>query len=105
MGAAVTVILMKEREVVRAFEEADATSPDTACSPAALGIDPHGVGCRRLRERAIVRESGAGTDLFYLDLDAWEATRRSRRRLMVVMLILIAAGVVVALTVVGQSYQ
>jgi hypothetical protein len=91
MGAAVAVILMKERQVVEAFERAGATTAATGRSPTDLGVHPAGVGWRRLRERAIVRESSPGTGLYYLDLDVWQATRRTRRRLLAIMLIIVLA--------------
>ena len=76
MGAAAAVILMKERQVVETFERAGATAVGTARSPTELGVDPDGVGWRRLRERAIVREARPDTGLYYLDVEVWQATRR-----------------------------
>ncbi len=58
MGAAVlAVIVMRERRVVDAFERAGATSPDRAIAADDLNVDESGVGLRRLRQRAIVREA------------------------------------------------
>ena len=87
MGAAAAVILMKERQVVEAFERAGATAARAGRSPSELGIDPSGVGWRRLRERAIVREASPGTELYYLDVEVWQATRRTRRRVIAVVVI------------------
>jgi hypothetical protein len=98
MGAAVAVILMKERQIVEAFERAGATAASAGRSPAELGVDPSGVGWRRLRERAIVREASPGTELYYLDLEVWQATRRARRRVLAVVLIVMLAFLAVVVT-------
>ena len=89
MGGAVAVILIKERHVVEAFERAGATSPAQAVSAADLHVDERGIGWRRLRDRAIVREARPG--LYYLDIDVWQATRRTRHRVMAVLLFVILA--------------
>lgn len=80
MGAAAAVILMKERRIVEAFERAGATSPASARTPDDLGVDPHGIGWRRLRDHAVVREAIPGADRYYVDVDVWQALRRMRRR-------------------------
>jgi hypothetical protein len=98
MGAAVAVILMKERQMVEAFERAGATTPTAGRSPTELDVDPNGVGWRRLRERAIVREAGAGTGLYYLDVEVWQATRRTRRRVLAVVFIVMLALLAVLVT-------
>ena len=91
MGAAAAVILMKERQVVEAFERAGATAPSAGRSPTDLGVDPNGVGWRRLRRHAIVREASPGTELYYLDVEVWQATRRTRRRVLAVVLFVMLA--------------
>jgi hypothetical protein len=79
MGAAIVAIVMKrERETAEAFERAGATSPERARSLDEIGIAPHGIGWRRLTERAIVREAAPAT--YYLDLPSWAAARRMRRK-------------------------
>jgi hypothetical protein len=98
MGAAVAVILMKERQLVEAFERAGATAASAGRSPAELDVDPDGVGWRRLRERAIVREASPGTGLYYLDVEVWQATRRTRRRVLAVVLIVMLALLAVVVT-------
>jgi hypothetical protein len=98
MGAAAAVILMKERQVVEAFERAGATTARAGRSPTELAVDPDGIGWRRLRERAIVREASPGTGLYYLDVEVWQATRRTRRRVLAVVLIVMLALLVVLVT-------
>jgi hypothetical protein len=88
MGAAATVIMLKERQVVDAFMRAGATSAATAAYPSDIAVDLGGVGGRRLVERAVLREAGDGR--YYLDLLSWEALRRQRRRVLFVILLLIA---------------
>ena len=97
MGAAMTIILIKERQVVDAFMRAGATSATTAVHPGNLSVDLGGVGGRGLVRRAILREADDGR--YYLDLLSWEALRRHRRRVLFVILLLIALG---ALILAGQ---
>ncbi len=98
MGAAAAAILIKERHIVEAFERAGATSPERARIPEEITVGQHGVGWRRLRSRAVVRESPADSGLFYVDLEVWRALRRLRRRLILaVLLIAIALAVLMAL--------
>ena len=97
MGAAVTIMLMKERQVVDAFIRAGATSATTAVHPDDLSVDLGGVGGRRLVRGAVLREAGDGR--YYLDLLGWEALRRHRRRVLFVILLLIALA---ALVLAGQ---
>ena len=97
MGAAVTIILMKERQVVDAFLRAGATSATTAVDPSDLAVDLADVGPRRLVRGAVLRDAGDGR--FYLDLLSWEAVRRHRRRVLFAILLLIALG---ALVLAGQ---
>ena len=88
MGAAVTIMLIKERQIVEAFMRAGATSESSAAYPGDIAVDLGGVGGRRLLKRAIIREAGEGR--YYLDLLGWDALRRHRRRVLFVVLLLIA---------------
>jgi hypothetical protein len=90
MGAAVAVILMKERQVVDAFTRAGATSAEHAVDPSDLAVDMTGVAARRLVEHAALRDAGAGR--FYLDVLTWEALRRQRRRILFVILLVMVLG-------------
>jgi hypothetical protein len=87
MGAAVAVLLAKERHIVTAFERVGAVTPERAHTPEDVGVDAQRLAWRRLRERAIVRDAGDGR--YYLDVEVWEANRRLRRRMMLVFLALI----------------
>ena len=89
MGAAVVVILLRERQVVEAFERAGATSPDRATDPATIGVEQRGIGWRRLRDHAVVRETSPGSGRYYLDVEVWQALHRMRRRLVGVVLALV----------------
>lgn len=97
MGAAAAVVLIKERHVVEAFERAGAVAPERAMLPSDIGVGTHGIGWRRLRERAVVREARDGSGLFYLDLEVWRAQRRMRQRMLFLVL-------VIAATVMLSSY-
>ena len=97
MGTAVTIMLIKERQVADAFMRAGATSATTAVHPDELSVDVGGVGGRRLVRGAVLREAGDGC--YYLDVLSWEALRRHRRRVLFAILLLIALG---ALVLAGQ---
>lgn len=103
MGAAAAVILMRERRVVEAFERAGATSPDRAIPPSDVNVDESGIGWRRLRERAIVREAAPGR--FYLDVEVWQANRRMRHRIAFVMAVLLLAALVFGVLGTRSSFQ
>jgi hypothetical protein len=79
MGAAIIALAMrKEHEVADAFQRAGATSAEHARPLDEVGIEPHGIGWRRLTERAIVRETDPGR--YYLDLPSWTASTHMRRK-------------------------
>jgi hypothetical protein len=89
MGVAVAaIVMMKERQIVEAFERAGATTPGSARPFDTLDVEVHGVGMRRLRDRAVIREAAPGH--FYLDAEVWQAVRRQRHRLAMVIILLIA---------------
>ena len=96
MGAAVTVILIKERHIVDAFVRAGATRPEHAVLPSDIGVDIDGVGGHRLVKRAVLREADAGR--YYLDAPSWEALRGQRRRILFALLLAIAIGALVFAT-------
>ena len=88
MGAsgAVAVILIKEKEIVSAFREAGATSPASAVSTESIGVHER-IAFYKLRQRAVLREAGAG--LYYVDEPSWEALRGQRWRIALLLAILI----------------
>ena len=89
MGAAlVAIIARKERELVSLFTREGATSPVAAKTLQELNIDDHGIVMRRLRSRAVVRESGGR---YYVDLESWEALRRMRQRMALVLAVVALA--------------
>ncbi len=93
MGAAVAVLLIKERHIVEAMERVGAVSPATARSIddlQALGVDDRGVPWHALKSRVVVRQASEGH--YYLDKEVWQASRRRRLRI----LIFVLAVVVVA---------
>jgi len=94
MGAAAAAVLIKERHIVDAFIRAGAVSAERARLPEDVGADVGGLGWRRLRNRAVVREATPGAGLYYVDVEVWEATRRRRRQVLIAIFILLIAGVV-----------
>jgi len=99
MGAAVAVMLAKERHIVAAFEQLGAVTPDRARTPDEVGVDQR-LAWRRLREREIVRDAGDGR--YYLDVDVWRATRRLRRRMAVVLLTIVLLALIVSIVLTQQ---
>jgi len=97
MGAAVTIMLIKERQIVEAFMRAGATSAASAVHPSDIAVDVTNIGGRGLIRRAVIREADEGR--YYLDLPGWEALRGHRRRVLFVVLLLIA---LLALFLAGQ---
>lgn len=97
MGAvAVAVIVAKEREIVEAFRDVGATSPERGVTLDQVGVDER-IGFRRLRQHAVIREASPGR--YYLDEEVWTAVRATRRRVALVLLAigaLLAAGGVAA---------
>ena len=84
MGAtAVAVMVRHEKDIVKAFEEAGATSAAGAKPLGALGLEEsrHFV---RLRQREVLRPGPPGT--WYLDREAWTARQLQRRRIAIVLL-------------------
>lgn len=81
-SAAAAIIIKRERDLVDHFRRAGATSPQTAQSPAALGVETR-LAWDILERGAIIRPGPSGT--FYLDEPSWEAMGRRRRRLAIVV--------------------
>lgn len=89
-------ILRKERRVVEHFRQVGAVSPSRAVSLEELH-ERHGLGLRRLRTRAVIREAQPGR--FYLDEEVWHALGRTRRRVSIAVLALIVLLIVTVLAV------
>ena len=87
MGTAAAVVMLKERQVVDAFRRAGAIAPDHAVALDTLGLH-EGLGWRRLHNRAVIREAGAGSGRYYLDEEVWDAVRRTRGRRVAVILVI-----------------
>ena len=102
MGAAAAAIIIKrEKDLVEHFRRARATTPQTAQSPDALGVEDDNFIWRRLVSSAVIR---AGTDgAYYLDEPSWEAMGRRRRRVAVVMMV-VAVVIAVSVYIAGMSF-
>ena len=89
MGAtAAAIIIRRERELVDHFRRAGATSPQTAQTPSALGVEQR-FAWERLIDGAVIRTGASGT--FYLDEPSWQALGRRRRTVAVGIAILVAS--------------
>ena len=93
MGAAVVAAAMRrrEQEVIDDFRAAGATSPERAQSYTAIGLGDS-LALKRLRNRAVIRESSPG--VFYFDEEVWEAVRRTRLRMLTVVIAILGVVVV-----------
>lgn len=91
MGAAVVIIVRKQREIVEVFEGARATAPELARYPDELGIDESHI-FRGLVRRAVLRPVGDGR--YYVDEPSWVAMNDRRRRLTAVTAVAVLALVV-----------
>jgi len=89
MGAAVAVMLMKERHIVEAYRRAGATTADKAIAPEDINVGAHGAAWSVLHNRAIMRSAGDGR--YYLDELSWEASRRLRQQRLLIVVVLVAA--------------
>ena len=98
-SAAAAIVIKRERDLVEHFRAAGATSPQTAQSPGALGVDFNNMVWRILVNGAVIREGTAGGGAYYLDEPSWEALGRRRRRLALVIVVgTIALGLIVYFT-------
>jgi hypothetical protein len=97
MGAAAAAIIIKrEKDLVEHFRRAGATTPQTAQSPDALGVEDDNFIWRTLVKSAVIRAGTSGD--YYLDEPSWEAMGRRRRRLAVIMVVAaVALGVLLFL--------
>jgi hypothetical protein len=94
MGAvAAAIIIRREKDLVAHFRTAGSMSAASAQTLSALRIED-GMILRRLRKRAVIRESAPGT--FYLDEPSWLAIRGIRRRMVTVMLLVVLAFAIAA---------
>ena len=89
-------ILRKEKRVVEHFRQVGAVSASRAVRLEDLQ-ERHGLGLRRLRKRAVIREAAAGR--FYLDEEVWHALGRTRRRVSIAVLALILLLIIAVLAV------
>ncbi len=70
------VMLHKQRTLVRAFEQAGATSADRACTAEELELQP-GMAWYRLVAHAVLRCPAESR--YFLDTANWQRLRRRRR--------------------------
>jgi hypothetical protein len=99
MGAAVAVMVRREKELVEVFLRAGAVSTARAKTLGDLQVeDDHTFA--RLKDRAILREGAPG--FWYVDEQGWNARGRMRRRFSIVIVTL-AAIVIVGILLTGRT--
>ncbi len=91
MGAAVVIIVRKQKEIVEVFEGARATTAELARYPDELGIDESHI-FRGLVRRAVLRPTGDGR--YFLDVPSWVAMKDQRRRVAMVTALAVLALVI-----------
>jgi hypothetical protein len=91
MGAAVAIVVRKQREIAEVFEGARATSLELARYPDELGIDESHI-FHGLVRRAVLRPAGDGR--YYLDEPSWVAMNDRRRRVAGIMLVAVLALII-----------
>ncbi len=77
-----TVMMHRQRTIVRAFEQAAATSAATARTAEQLGLKT-GMAWYQLVSRAVLRCPGEGR--YFLDMANWQRLRQRRRRVMLAL--------------------
>ena len=92
MGAAVAVIVAKEKQIVNAFRRAGALEPGSSVSPISIGVTDR-IAFRSLQRREVLREANPGT--FYLDEQSWGDLRGMRRRIGLALLLAVLLGALV----------
>ena len=81
-SAAAAIIIRREKDLIEHFRRAGATSPQTAQSPATLGVEENFIW-RQLVDAAVIRTGASGA--YYFDELSWEAIGRRRRRVAIVV--------------------
>ncbi len=71
-----SVIMHRQRVIVRAFEQAGATSPAVTRSAEQLGLKPR-MAWQQLVAQGVLRCPGEGR--YFLDVPNWQRLRRRRR--------------------------
>jgi hypothetical protein len=96
MGAAVAVIMRKQRDIVYVFQGARALTPETARDPNELGVEQDMI-FRGLVGRAVLREAGKGR--YYFDEPSWRALSSMRHRVAFIIGIIVVVLFVVGLVI------
>ena len=84
--AAAAIMVRKQRELVELFTREGATSAVAAKTLGELNIHHESRAMRQLEGHAVIRQS-AGR--YYVDLESWQALRRTRHRMAFVMIALV----------------
>ena len=84
------IMAYRQRAIVRAFEQAAATTVAMACRPEQLNLKP-GMAWHQLVAHAVLRCPGEGR--YFLDAANWRRLRQRRRR----MALTVVIGVLVLL--------
>ena len=89
-----TVMMHKQRSIVRAFERAAVTSAATARTAEQMGLRT-GLAWHHLVGHAILRCPGEGR--YFLDVANWQRLRRRRRHVALVVIVALLVGLALVL--------
>ena len=89
-----SVMMHKQRVIVRAFERGAVTSVATARTAEQMGLKP-GMAWHHLVGQAVLRCPGEGR--YFLDVANWQRLRRRRRHLALVVIAALLVGLALVL--------
>jgi hypothetical protein len=89
-----SVMIHKQRVIVRAFEHGAVTSVATARTAEQMGLK-HGMAWHQLVAHAVLRCPGEGR--YFLDVGNWQRLRRRRRHLAFMVISALLAGLTLVL--------
>jgi hypothetical protein len=76
--AAIAIMRKRERDIRRAFQQAGALDPASACHLDEIGVEENRA-FSRLKSRDVIRESSPGA--FHFDEEKWQSVRSTRLKL------------------------
>lgn len=89
-----SVMMLRQRAIVRAFEQGAVTSSATARTAEQMGLKP-GMAWHHLVGHAVLRCPGEGR--YFLDVANWQRLRRRRRHLALMVIVALLIGVTLVL--------
>src|SRR4051812_2487395 len=92
--SAAAIVVKKQKDIVRAYERAQATDVSRAMAPESIDVRQSLVFKGLIRRGVLVPAGDSGK--FYLDIERWAAFRKRRRALVMIFMTAVVIGGVVA---------